>query len=94
MMLYNTQITKAQIRLRGCAGWSALLLFAAREDRRPNYSLLTHTMLFLLTNISILADSYLTQNTLGLLSDSFILAGSLLMQKCFMFVNRLVHMCN
>ena len=28
MMLYNTQITKALIRLRGCAGWSVPLLFA------------------------------------------------------------------
>ena len=27
-MLYNTQITKALIRLRGCAGWSVPLLFA------------------------------------------------------------------
>ena len=28
MVLYNTQITKALIRLRGCAGWSAPVLFA------------------------------------------------------------------
>ena len=28
MVLYNTQITKALIRLRGCAGWSVPVLFA------------------------------------------------------------------
>ena len=28
MVLFNKQITKALIRLRGCAGWSAPLLFA------------------------------------------------------------------
>ena len=33
MMLSNKRITKALIRLRGCAGWSELLLFASPEDR-------------------------------------------------------------
>ena len=33
MILSNKQITKAQIRLRGCAGWSAALLFANPKDR-------------------------------------------------------------
>ena len=33
MMLSNKRITKALIRLRGCAGWYAPLLFAYPEDR-------------------------------------------------------------
>ena len=33
MVLSNERITKALIRLRGCAGWSAALLFANTEDR-------------------------------------------------------------
>ena len=33
MVLSNKRITKAQIRLRGCAGWSAPLLFANTEDK-------------------------------------------------------------
>ena len=33
MILSNTHITKALIRLRGCTGWSAPLLFANMEDR-------------------------------------------------------------
>ena len=33
MILSNKQITKALIRLHGCAGWSAPLLFANPEDR-------------------------------------------------------------
>ena len=33
MILYNKQIKKAMISLLGCAGWSALLLFANTEDR-------------------------------------------------------------
>ena len=33
MILSNKGITKALIRLRGCAGWSAPLLFANTEDR-------------------------------------------------------------
>ena len=36
MFRYNTyqyEITKALISLRGCAGWSAALLFANHEDR-------------------------------------------------------------
>ena len=36
MILSNKRITKALIRLRGCAGWSALLLFA--NPRRQVYS--------------------------------------------------------
>ena len=36
MILYNTRITKALIRLRGCAGWSAPLLFA--NHRRQVFS--------------------------------------------------------
>ena len=33
MILSNKRITKVLIRLRGCAGWSAPLLFANPEDR-------------------------------------------------------------
>ena len=33
MILSNKKITKALIRLRGCAGWSALLLFPNTVDR-------------------------------------------------------------
>ena len=33
MILPNKRITKALISLRGCAGWSAALLFANTEDR-------------------------------------------------------------
>ena len=33
MILSNKSITKALIRLRGCAGWSAPLLFSNLEDR-------------------------------------------------------------
>ena len=33
MILFKKQITKALISLRGCAGWSALFLFANSEDR-------------------------------------------------------------
>ena len=33
IVLYKTRITKALIRLRGCAGWSAPVLFANPEDR-------------------------------------------------------------
>ena len=33
MILYNTRITKALIRLHECAGWSAPLLFETPEDR-------------------------------------------------------------
>ena len=33
MVLYKTRKTKALIRLRGCAGWSAPVLFANPEDR-------------------------------------------------------------
>ena len=32
MALSNKPITKAHIRLRGCTGWSAPLLFANTED--------------------------------------------------------------
>ena len=32
MILPKTRITKALIRLRGCAGWSAPVLFANPED--------------------------------------------------------------
>ena len=33
MILFSKQITKALIRLCGCPGWSAPLLFATPEDR-------------------------------------------------------------
>ena len=33
MALPETRITKALIRLRGCAGWSVPVLFANPEDR-------------------------------------------------------------
>ena len=33
MILSNKRIAKALIRLRGCAGWSAHVLFANPEDR-------------------------------------------------------------
>ena len=33
MVLSKTRITKALIRLRGCAGWSAPVLFANPEER-------------------------------------------------------------
>ena len=33
MVLFNKRITKALIRLRGCAGWSAFLLIANPKDR-------------------------------------------------------------
>ena len=33
MILFNKRITKALIRLRGCAGWSVPVLFATPEDR-------------------------------------------------------------
>ena len=33
MILSKKRITKALIRLRGCAGWSAPVLFANPEDR-------------------------------------------------------------
>ena len=33
MILFKKRITKALISLRGCAGWSAPLLFANPEDR-------------------------------------------------------------
>ena len=33
MILSNKQITKALIRLCGCAGWSAALLFETPKDR-------------------------------------------------------------
>ena len=33
MMLSKKRITKALISLRGCAGWSAPLMFADPEDR-------------------------------------------------------------
>ena len=33
MVLFKKRITKALIRLRGCAGWSAPVLFATPEDR-------------------------------------------------------------
>ena len=36
MVLYKTRITKALIRLRGCAGWSAPVLFA--NSRRQVFS--------------------------------------------------------
>ena len=35
-MLYNKRLTKALIRLRGCAGWSVPLLFA--NPRRQGFS--------------------------------------------------------
>ena len=37
MVLSEKRITKALIRLRGCAGWSAPVLFAnpRRQDRKP-----------------------------------------------------------
>ena len=48
MILSNKQITQALIRLRGCAGWSAPLLFAnlrrqVLSRRGPYYILLTST---------------------------------------------------
>ena len=33
MILYKERLTMALIRLQGCAGWSAPLLFANTEDR-------------------------------------------------------------
>ena len=33
MVLFKKRITKALIRLRGCAGWTAPVLFANPEDR-------------------------------------------------------------
>ena len=33
MIFFNKRITKVLIRLRGCAGWSAPLLFAAPRRR-------------------------------------------------------------
>ena len=33
MILFSKRVTKALIRLRGCAGWSVPLLFANTEDR-------------------------------------------------------------
>ena len=43
MLLFNKGITKALIRLRGCSGWSAPLLFVNPEDRfssrSPKYEL-------------------------------------------------------
>ena len=33
MILFKKRITQALIRLRGCAGWSAPVLFATPEDR-------------------------------------------------------------
>ena len=33
MILFDKRITKAQIRLRGCAGWSVPLLFAIPEEK-------------------------------------------------------------
>ena len=33
MVIFKTRITKTLIRLRGCAGWSASLLFEKPEDR-------------------------------------------------------------
>ena len=35
MILYKTRITKALVSLRGCAGWSASLLFANPDN--PSY---------------------------------------------------------
>ena len=35
MILSNKRITESLIRLRGCAGWSAPLLFATPEGRGP-----------------------------------------------------------
>ena len=48
MMLFDKRITKALIRLRGCAGWSAPLLFANHQRqvfsrRGPNDVALTLT---------------------------------------------------
>ena len=34
MILFNKRITKALINLRGCAGWSALLLFSQTPKDR------------------------------------------------------------
>ena len=50
MVLSNKRIIKALIRLRGCTGWSAPLLFANPEDRfsssRPifDYPLLSRNL--------------------------------------------------
>ena len=46
MILSNKRITKALIRLHGCAGWSAPLLFANIKDGfshvEAHYSLILH----------------------------------------------------
>ena len=50
MILYNKRITKALIRLRGCAGWSAPLLFAnhGRQvfSRRGPFSKVAYVLCF------------------------------------------------
>ena len=40
-ILFNVRIAKALIRLRGCASWSATLLFADPDGRVPRVSLVT-----------------------------------------------------
>ena len=49
MILYNKRITKALIRLRGCAGWSAPLLFA--DYQRQIFS--RRGSSYLLSNVKI-----------------------------------------
>ena len=48
MLLFNKRITNALIRLHGCAGWSALLLFAIPEDRfsRVNAHLMSNHFIY------------------------------------------------
>ena len=46
MILSKTRITRALIRLRGCTGWSAPVLFASPEDRYP------HVEAHMITNTS------------------------------------------
>ena len=64
MILSNTRITKALIRLRGCAGWSAPLLFANSEDRfcRVEAKLCStgvqHLRSELTVNINLAPDAY------------------------------------
>ena len=63
MILSKNRITKALIRLGGCAGWFAPVLFATPEDRFSHVEppLLSCAMLYLLMST---ADIYIFVNSL------------------------------
>ena len=79
MVLSKTQITKVLIRLRGCAGWSAPVLFANPQNRFSRveaHIILTHTLdlmgqnniYLLLTCLNLILPRFLTQKCLPIMS--------------------------